>query len=67
MDDKKLGHIQHTFTQQYTNWDKGTVFDQFTCRTNTFEIIEMMDLLEAAVYRDRDYTLANKMIYNGRL
>jgi hypothetical protein len=64
MDDKKFQRVTHTFTQQYSNWEQGSVFDQFSARTNTFEILEMMDLLEAEVMRDRDYTMANEMINN---
>ena len=54
--------IFHTFTQAYTNWDEGTVFDQFNCRVNTYDIMEAMDLLETEVYRDRDFTLAAEML-----
>jgi hypothetical protein len=64
MDDKKFQRVTHTFTQQYSNWGEGSVFDQFSARTNTFDILEMMDLLEAEVMRDRDYTMANQMLDN---
>lgn len=64
MDDKKFQRVRHTFTQQYSNWDQGTVFDQFAAQTNTFEILEMIDLLEVEVMHDRDYTMANDMINN---
>lgn len=55
--------IFHTFTQSYDNWDPNLSFDPFTCRTNTFDIIEAMDLLEADVFKDRDFNLANEMLH----
>jgi hypothetical protein len=55
--------ITHVFTQAYTNWADGTVFDQFNNGdgASTNNIIMAMDLLEADVYRDRDFTIAHEM------
>jgi hypothetical protein len=54
--------IKHVFTQAYTNWHEGTVFDQFNSNHSTTDIIMSMDLMEAAVYRDRDFLMAHEML-----
>jgi len=54
--------INHVFTQHYHNWGDGVNFDDFTARSNTFDILEKLDSLESEVYRDRDFNLANDML-----
>lgn len=60
--DKRQMRIEHTFTQKYHNWQMPVFVDRFTARTNTFDILEKLDMLEADVYRDREFTLANEML-----
>ena len=52
------------FMQQYSRWDQDPVSDKFTARTNTFDILELIDQLEPTVYADRDFKMANRMINN---
>ena len=56
--------ITHVYTQAYTNWADGTVFDQFNNGdgASANNIIMTMDLLEADVYRDRDFAMARDML-----
>ena len=54
--------IEYTFTQAYANWDHGTVFSTSDACFNTYDILEKIDTLEADVYSDREFTLANDML-----
>jgi hypothetical protein len=54
--------IQYTFTQRYDNWSNPIFVEEFDARVATFEILEHMDNLEAKVYKDRDFLLANEML-----
>lgn len=60
--DKRQMRIEHTFTQKYHNWSTPTWVDRFEARVDTFDILEKLDMLEADVYRDREFTLANEML-----
>lgn len=64
MDSKRMARLHYTFTQAYGGWYTTPVVDSFTARTNTFDIMETMDLLEREVYRDRDFALATEMLEN---
>ncbi len=59
---ERIMRIQYTFTQRYSNWTTPVFVDHFDSRVATFEIMEHMDNLEAEVYRDRDFLLANEML-----
>ena len=59
---KREMRIQHNFTQRYSNWQTPAWVDRFEARVSTFDILEALDLLEAEVYRDRDYSIANDML-----
>lgn len=54
--------IQHNFTQRYSNWQTPSWVDGFEARVSTFDILEALDQLEAEVYRDRDFLIANDML-----
>ena len=62
--DKRMKRITHTFTQSYGNWEVTPMVDAFTARTDTFDILEALDILEPSVYSDRNFTLAAKMLEN---
>lgn len=36
--------------------------DLFMTRSDTFDILEKLDMLEVDVYRDREFTLANELL-----
>jgi hypothetical protein len=36
--------------------------DAFTARTDTFDILEALDILEPSVYSDREYEIATGML-----
>lgn len=60
--DKRQLRIEHTFYQNYNNWQTPAFVDSFQSRVNTFDILEYLDTLEIEVYSDREYTLANEML-----
>ena len=60
--DKRQMRINHIFTQKYHSWGQKSDMDLFMTRSDTFDILEKLDMLEADVYRDRDYNLANEML-----
>jgi len=57
-----LRRITHTFTQSYGNWEVTPMVDAFTARTDTFDILEALDILEPSVYSDREYEIATGML-----
>jgi hypothetical protein len=60
--DRRLRRITHTFTQSYGNWEVTPMVDAFTARTDTFDILEALDILEPSVYSDREYEIATGML-----
>lgn len=54
--------IDYIFTQKYHTWGEPTSMDLFLSKSDTFDILEKLDMLEVDVYRDKEFNLANEMI-----
>jgi hypothetical protein len=58
--------ITYNFQQDYSNWDQGTIFDDFYQHHATLSIMDDMDEIDMKVVVDHDLTLANTLINNAR-
>lgn len=58
--------IKHNFNQDYSNWDQGSIFDDFYQHQATVAIMADQDELEAEVFADRDFIMANELIEQAR-
>lgn len=63
MTDKPFKPITHTFTQ--TGWGHDTSPNSH--RARVIELLVALDMLEADVYADRDFNLANEMLHAIRI
>jgi hypothetical protein len=58
--------IQHNFNQDYSNWDQGSIFENFYNSQAVLAMMADQDELEAEVFADRDFIMANELIEQAR-
>jgi hypothetical protein len=58
--------ITHSFHQDYSNWDQGSIFADFYQHQATLDIIANLDEIDMMVITDNDLTLATELIDHAR-